>query len=91
MSLSIPLRKAITLPHRLHSVPEPITIFMSCMIVGGTWYLIAIQSLIARTIRMFQLSTSVFEKSLEGFNQNEQFKPSTPAPQENTANDQQKS
>ena len=66
-------------------------IFMSCMIVGGTWYLIAIQSLIARTIRMFQLSTSVFEKSLEGFNQNEQFKPSAPAQQENTTNDQQKS
>ena len=48
-------------------------IFMTCMIVGGTWYLLALQSLIARTIRMFKLSTSVFEKSLEGFNQNVDF------------------
>ena len=55
-------------------------IFMSCMIVGGTWYLIAIQSLIARTIRMFKLSTTVFEKSLEGFSQND------PAPKPNNVN-----
>ena len=49
-------------------------IFMTCMIVGGLWYLIALQSLISRTIRMYVLSTKAFEKSLEGFNQNGQFK-----------------
>ena len=45
-------------------------VFMTCMIVGGGWYLIALQALIARTIRMYKLSTTVFEKNLDGFNQN---------------------
>ena len=59
-------------------------IFMSCMIVGGTWYLIAIQSLISRTIRMFKLSTTVFEKSLDGFSQNTPVQPvAVPQPQDN--------
>ena len=55
-------------------------IFMTSMIVGGIWYLIALQSLIARTIRMYYISTKVFEKSLDGFNQNVQYKdtPQTP-------------
>ena len=48
-------------------------IFMSCMIVGGLWYFIALQSLISRTIRMYVLSTKAFEKNLEGFNQNSQY------------------
>ena len=48
-------------------------IFMSSMIVGGIWYLIALQSLISRTIRMYVLSTKAFEKTLEGFNQNAQY------------------
>ena len=48
-------------------------IFMTCMIVGGLWYLISLQSLIARTIRMYVLSTKVFEKTLDGFNQNSQY------------------
>ena len=47
-------------------------IFVTCLIVGGLWYLIALQALIARTIRMYHLSTSAFEKTLEGFNQNQQ-------------------
>lgn len=49
-------------------------IFMTSMIVGGIWYLVSLQALISRTIRMFQLSTKVFEKSLDGFNQNAQYK-----------------
>ena len=53
-------------------------IFMTCMIVGGIWYLIALQSLIARTIRMFTVSTKIFEKSLDGFNQNVQYKENPP-------------
>lgn len=48
-------------------------IFVTCLVVGGIWYLIALQSLISRTIRMYQLSTSAFEKTLEGFNQNIQY------------------
>ena len=48
-------------------------VFMSSMIVGGLWYLIALQSLISRTIRMYTLSTKAFEKTLEGFNQNIQY------------------
>lgn len=64
-------------------------IFMSCMIVGGSWYLIAIQSLISRTIRMYKLSTTVFEKSLEGFNQNEPFKPAdNPSQETDNSNNQ---
>ena len=45
-------------------------IFMPCMIVGGGWYLVALQSLIARTIKLYKLSHSVFDKSLDGYNQN---------------------
>lgn len=48
-------------------------IFVTCLIVGGVWYLIALMSLISRTIRMYKLATSAFEKTLEGFNQNSQY------------------
>ena len=48
-------------------------IFTILLVVGGLWYFIALQSLIARTIRMFSLSTSAFEKTLDGFNQNQQY------------------
>ena len=41
--------------------------------VGLIWYLVALQALIARTIRMIKLSTTAFEKTLEGFNQNSQY------------------
>lgn len=47
-------------------------IFVTCLIVGGLWYLIALQALIARTIRMYKLCSSAFDKTLEGFNQNQQ-------------------
>lgn len=45
-------------------------LFMPCMIVGGGWYLVTLQALIARTLRLYKLSRSVFDKSLEGYNQN---------------------
>ena len=69
-----------TLIHYPHFQVQAIVsyIFMTCMIIGGIWYLVALQSLIARTIRMFQLSTKVFEKSLDGFNQNIQYKENPP-------------
>ena len=53
-------------------------------IVGGVWYLVAAQAYLARTIRAIKLSKSVFEKSLEGFNQN-----TPPAQPENTIPNQQ--
>ena len=40
------------------------------VVVGGLWYLVAAQAYLARTIRAYKLSKTVFEKSLEGFNQN---------------------
>ena len=46
-------------------------IFIPCMAVGGVWYLIAVQAVIARTMRMYELMDSIYEKSLEGYNQNE--------------------
>ena len=61
----------INSPH-LEGVAWASYIFVTCLIVGGIWYLIALQALIARTIRMYHLSTSAFEKTLEGFNQNQQ-------------------
>jgi len=39
-------------------------------IVGVCWYLVAAQAYLARTIRAWKLSKQVFEKSLDGFNQN---------------------
>ena len=39
-------------------------------VVGALWYLVAAQAYLARTIRAYKLSKTVFEKSLEGFNQN---------------------
>lgn len=38
--------------------------------VGALWYLVVAQAYLARTIRAWKLSKQVFEKSLEGFNQN---------------------
>lgn len=39
-------------------------------VVGGLWYLVAAQAYLARTIRAYKLSKTVFEKSLDNFNQN---------------------
>ena len=41
--------------------------------VGVCWYLIEVQALIARGLRIRKLCDSVFAKSLEGFNQNQQY------------------
>ena len=43
-------------------------LFFFGMLVGGTWYLVVLQSLIARTYRMYQLSYDIYRKSLEGYN-----------------------
>ena len=49
-------------------------------VVGGLWYLVAAQAYLARTIRAIKLSKSVFEKSLEGFNQNTPPQPDNSIP-----------
>ena len=46
-------------------------IFGPCIIVGGTWYLVAVSSLLARTLMLYKRSRTIYEKSLDGFNQNE--------------------
>ena len=57
-------------------------------IVGAVWYLVAAQAYLARTIRSWKLSKTVFEKSLEGFNQNTPSTPPTP-PENGTPTPQQ--
>lgn len=46
------------------------------LLVGGIWYIVAAQAYLARSIRAWRLSKQVFEKSLEGFNQNSPIPPS---------------
>ena len=55
-----------------HFVVEaiPAYVSLSFMFVGGAWYLVAAQAYLARTLRAMKLSKTVFEKSLENFNQN---------------------
>ena len=52
-------------------------------IIGCCWYLVAAHAYLARTIRAYSLSKTLFEKNLDGFNQN------TPTPPNNMlGNDQ---
>lgn len=55
-----------------HFVVEAIPSYIAVplTIIGVIWYLVAAQAYLARTIRAWKLSKQVFEKSLEGFNQN---------------------
>lgn len=46
-------------------------IFIPCMFVGGTWFLVCTQAYIARSFRIKKLSKTVFNKSLDDFNSNE--------------------
>ena len=67
-----------------HFVVEAIYSYIAvpCLIVGGIWYLVSAQAYLARTIRAHKLAKTIFEKSLDNFNQN------TPAP-ENINSEQQ--
>ena len=40
------------------------------VIIGGIWYLVVAQAYLARTIRAYKLSKTVFEKSLDNIDQN---------------------
>lgn len=42
-----------------------------CFLVGGVWYLIAVTGVIGRTIKLNKRCSTLFEKNLDGFNQNE--------------------
>lgn len=53
-------------------------IFGPCIIVGGTWYLVAVSSLLARTLMLYKRSRTIYEKSLDGFNQNETLNNNNP-------------
>lgn len=55
-----------------HFVVEAIASYIAVplFITGIVWYFIAAQAFLARTIRAYRLSKTIFEKSLEGFNQN---------------------
>lgn len=44
-------------------------IFVPLITIGGVWYLISVQCVISRTIRMYKKADSIFEKSLENYNQ----------------------
>lgn len=48
-------------------------VIVPALVGGGLWYVVAAQAYLARTIRAVQLSKRVFEKSLEGFDQNTQM------------------
>ena len=43
-------------------------VFFFGMLIGGAWYLVTLQCVIARTFRMYQLSYDLYRKSLDGFN-----------------------
>lgn len=43
-------------------------VFFFGMLVGGIWYLVTLQCVISRTIRMYRLASSMYHKSLEGYN-----------------------
>ncbi len=44
-------------------------IFFPCILVGGCWYLVTVQCALSRTIRMHQLSHSIYDANLDGYNQ----------------------
>ena len=46
-------------------------IFGPLILIGGTWYFIACSCLLSRTVLLYKRSRQVFEKSLEGYRQDE--------------------
>lgn len=63
--------KVISMPH--FSIQAWASyIFFFGMLVGGIWYLVSLQCLIARTIQMYRLSYQMYKKSLDGFNKYDQ-------------------
>lgn len=48
-------------------------IFGPLFLVGGTWYCISASCLLSRTVALYKRSKTVFEKSLEGYRQDETY------------------
>ena len=46
-------------------------IFGPCILVGGTWYLITASCLLSRTVLLYIRGRNIFEKSLDGYKQDE--------------------
>ena len=59
-----------------------------CFLVGGLWYLITVSSLLSRTALLYKRSREVFEKSLDGFHQNEAPKPIEKPKQESSTEEE---
>lgn len=64
--------KKLEVVHTPEFVPSawPGYIFCPILLGAGLWYIITIQCLLSRTIRLRKLSNDIFSKSLDGFNQN---------------------
>lgn len=56
-------------------------IFAPLFLVGVIWYLTAVLAYISRSLRLMKLCTTIYEKSLEGYNQNEEVG-ITPTPEQ---------
>ena len=46
-------------------------IFGPLVLVGGVWYLVSISCLLSRTVLLYKRSKEIFEKSLDGYRQDE--------------------
>lgn len=53
-------------------------IFAPLFLIGIIWYLFSVLAFISREMRLYKLCTTVFEKSLEGYNQTKTFDQSVP-------------
>ena len=60
-----------------HFVTEAIASYVAvpAIVVGGLWYIVVAQAYLARTIKAYKLSKTVFEKSLDNYNQNTTIPP----------------
>lgn len=79
--------------HEAQFIPSawPGYIFGFVLIGGGAWYLVAVQCLVSRTFRLYTLSKSIFEKSLEGYNQNDAISKEINSASVNSQNNNQNS
>lgn len=68
--------KVISAPHFMIEAWASYIFFFG-LLVGGIWYLITVQCVVSRTIRMHQLVYGIYHKSLEGYNKYDQNKNQT--------------
>ena len=63
----------IVLDNTPHLVAEAWAGYVACplLLVGGTWYIVSVSCLLSRTFLLIKRSREIFEKSLDGFRQNE--------------------